>query len=500
VAPGLSLNAALALCPGLGCWRVTSSPSARRWRVWAPGPARSPRSSASCRRHPAAGDSRQPAAVRRPRGAAPAGARRAARHRPPVLEAVAPTPLAAAWLARAADAEAVTDPALLASRIGRLRPAVTDWPGNTLALLRSLGIESLADCLRLPRDGFARRLGRGPLADLDRALGRLPDPRQAFRPPPRYRGELELSAETADTARLARAMSCLCAELEGFLRARQRAVGQLVIRLGHLRHPATELVLGLASPALEAAHFDALFAARLERLALPAPVISIALEAEPGEPSIRRSSACSAIHPARRPACGSSSGCGPGSAGSLCTGCACWTSIARSTPGGSRSRARDMPGASRRRPRVRPMLVAGSPRPLACRDGRPWLTGRCDRERAGAAREPAGGTARDRAGLLDRQDHRRRAAVDFRAEPAWPGPEARASGAGSCTASSDERPGLCGTALPLQLQLPEGRVPSRGTRRARRTSSATRRSRSPTSARSPASCAPGRRRASAASS
>jgi len=199
-------------------------------------------------------------------------------------EAVAPTPLAALWLARAGQAQAVTDPAALAGRIGRLRPAVTGWPEATLTILRGLGIESLADCLRLPRDGFARRVGREPLADLDRALGRIPDPRAGFRPPPRYRGELELAAETTATACLAHALRGLFVELEGFLRARQRAVSCLAIRLAHLRHPATGLELGLARPGLEAAHFDALFAERLERLALPAPVISVALEAVPGEP------------------------------------------------------------------------------------------------------------------------------------------------------------------------------------------------------------------------
>jgi protein ImuB len=285
VAPGLPLNAALALCPGLAVLERderAESAALARLAAWA-GAFTSIVSVAP----PAAllleiqGSLRLfgglEALRRRVRDTL-----RSTGHQ--CLEAVAPTPLAASWLARAAEAEAVTDPAALAGRIGRLRPAVTDWPENTLAALRGLGLESLADCLRLPRDGFARRLGRGPLADLDRALGRLPDPRPTFRPPPRYRGELELSAETADTARLAQAMSCLCAELEGFLRSRQRAVSRLTIRLGHLRRPATKLTLGLVNPALEAAHFDALLAERLERLVLPAPVISILLEAEPGEP------------------------------------------------------------------------------------------------------------------------------------------------------------------------------------------------------------------------
>jgi protein ImuB len=199
-------------------------------------------------------------------------------------EAVAPTPLAALWLARAGDDEAVTDAGALPGRLGRLPPAVTGWPEKTLAVLRDLGVESLADCLRLPRDGFARRVGRGPLEDLDRALGRLADPRPSFRAPPRYRAELELATETTDTERLGRAMRPLFAELEGFLRGRQRAVSRVAIRFMHLQRAATALTLGLAGPALEATRFQAVFEQHLERLALPAPVIGLALEAEPGEP------------------------------------------------------------------------------------------------------------------------------------------------------------------------------------------------------------------------
>jgi protein ImuB len=285
VAPGLPLNAALALCPGLIALErdeAAEQATLERLAAWA-----GAFTSLVSLVPPAALLLDIQGSLRLFGGLEPLRARlrdalRATGHAG--REAVAPTPLAALWLARAGQAEAVTDPAALASRIGRLRPVVTGWPEATLTALRGLGVESLGDCLRLPRDGFARRIGRGPLADLDRALGRVPDPRPAFRPPPRYRGTLELAAETADTTPLAHALRGLFAELEGFLRTRQRAVSRLVIRLAHLRHPATGLTLGLVRPGLEAAHFDALFTERLERLALPAPVISVTLEAEPGEP------------------------------------------------------------------------------------------------------------------------------------------------------------------------------------------------------------------------
>lgn len=289
-------------------------------------------------------------------------------------DAVAPTPLAALWLARAEDGEAVTGPAALAGRIGRLRVAAAGWPEATQATLRSLGIERLADCLRLPRDGFARRLGRGVLADLDRALGRLPDPRPAFRPPPHYRGELELAAETADPLRLAQAMAGLFVELEGFLRARQQAVNRLEIQLTHLQHPATGLVLGLVHPGLEAAHFGALFSERLERLALPAAVIGIALEARPTEPFA--------------PGSAGLFGAAPGTTAGIRLVERLRARLGREAVHGLGLRDEHRPeqawrvaepgaGSPLEPPAngTRPLWLVDPPRPLDCRDGQPWLDG-----------------------------------------------------------------------------------------------------------------------------
>jgi len=284
VAPGLPLNAALALCPGMVALardEAVEAAALARLAAWA-GAFTSMVSLAP----PAALLLEVRGSLRLFGGLAPLRERlrcALARTGHAGRDAVAPTPLAALWLARAGELDAVVEPASLAGRLGRLRPVVTAWPKATLEKLQSLGVETLADCLRLPRDGFARRIGRGPLADLDRALGRLADPRPAFRLPPRYHAEIELPAETDDTARLARVAEGLFAALEGFLRARQRAVTRIVVRFRHLGRAPSTLGIGLAAPGLEAARFTALFIARLERLVLPAPVISLSVEAEPGE-------------------------------------------------------------------------------------------------------------------------------------------------------------------------------------------------------------------------
>ncbi len=203
-----------------------------------------------------------------------------------VVTGLAPTPLAALWLARAGDEVSLEAPEAaenLPLRLGRLPVAVTGWPERALETLSGLGIDRLADCLRLPRDGFARRLGRGCLADLDRALGRLPDPRPGFRPPEHYAGTRELASETVDPVVVGRVADRLFGELEGFLRARQASVNRLVLAFGHLGREATSLTLGLARPDFRAAHFSVLLAERLQRFVLPSPVISVTLKARPSE-------------------------------------------------------------------------------------------------------------------------------------------------------------------------------------------------------------------------
>ncbi|NGP53862.1 DNA polymerase Y family protein, partial [Thioalkalivibrio sp. XN8] len=284
VAPGLALNAALALCPGMRVQaRDEAAERARLERLAAWAGAFTPLVSLE---PPAALLLEVRGSLRLFGGleALRLRLRRAlARTGHAGFDAVAPTPLAALWLARAGDPEAVIELAALAGRLGGLSPRVTGWPPPVLEKLQSLGVATLADCLRLPRDGLARRLGPGPLADLDRALGRRPDPRTAFRLPPRYHAVVELGAETADTGLLARVAQGLFAELEGFLRACQRAVTRIEVQLRHLGRGPTLLQLGLAAPGLEAARFGALFVARLERMTLPAPVIALVVAAEPGE-------------------------------------------------------------------------------------------------------------------------------------------------------------------------------------------------------------------------
>ena len=91
-------------------------------------------------------------------------------------------------------------------------------------------IHYLCDALRGakwgPRAGLARRCGPELVATLDRALGRVPDQRAPYLPPPRYEGRLALPAPVHDAAALGFAVNRLVHELSAWLLARSASLGK----------------------------------------------------------------------------------------------------------------------------------------------------------------------------------------------------------------------------------------------------------------------------------
>jgi len=195
--------------------------------------------------------------------------------------ALTPTPLASLWFARTGQEVALRRTDQLASRLAPLPLAVTRWPERSLQLLVTMGVRHLGDCLRLPRDGFARRFEPELLALLDRATGRLPEPRAAFCVREKFVARRDLEPELADTARLEVAIRPLLDELCAFLRQRGRGVTAIELRLRHRETDATRERLRFVRPTGDAAHIASLLHERLTRLALPEPVRSVRIASGP---------------------------------------------------------------------------------------------------------------------------------------------------------------------------------------------------------------------------
>jgi protein ImuB len=133
--------------------------------------------------------------------------------------------------------------------------------------------------LRLPREGLAQRCGQELIDELERALGRLPEPCEFFTPPEHFLAQLELAADVAHADALLFAARRLLVQLEGLLSARQAGVRGFALRLTHVDRTKSTLQVQLASPARAAGRLAALLREKLATLELRQPVESIALEA-----------------------------------------------------------------------------------------------------------------------------------------------------------------------------------------------------------------------------
>lgn len=191
--------------------------------------------------------------------------------------AVTPTVLGSVWLARAGVRASIFDRRKLAGALRPLPLHCLEWPDSVRESLQGMGIYCIGDCLRLPREGFTRRFGASRLLQLDRALGRLPDPRKSYRAPQRFCEEWELPEEQDDSELLLQACRQLLSRLERFLTTRQIEVRHVQFSFYHLRRAATHLTLGCRQAGRKMEQWFELLAIRFERLALPAPVIAIRL-------------------------------------------------------------------------------------------------------------------------------------------------------------------------------------------------------------------------------
>ena len=191
--------------------------------------------------------------------------------------AIAPTPLAATWLARAGTRACIRDERNLKGALRHLPLTSLNWPEGLCASLTGMGVTTVGDCLRLPREGLVRRFGAEHMLALDRALGHLPDPRDSWRAPERFCADFEMPEEQSDRELLLNTCHELLLLCEKFMLSRQLGTQRLCFSFFHLKGAATELRLGRACADRSAERWLELLRIRFEQMILPQPVIAVRL-------------------------------------------------------------------------------------------------------------------------------------------------------------------------------------------------------------------------------
>ena len=204
--------------------------------------------------------------------------------------ALAPTPTAALVLARTGTRKPVLDPAALPAALADVPLRRLDLDAAACDVLASAGITTFGELAALPRAGLARRVGTAVVDALDRALGRVPDVRMPYAPPPRFEARLPLPAPADDAQALGFALHRLVVQLAQWLTARGLGVTRVALTLVHERHvhargvTPTQVPFALGAPARAPAHLHGVLSERLARIALPAPVEALVLASEETAP------------------------------------------------------------------------------------------------------------------------------------------------------------------------------------------------------------------------
>jgi protein ImuB len=194
--------------------------------------------------------------------------------------ACAPTALASLWLARTGPEATIRKLTELPGRLAALSVDCLRWPAGILKMLREMGIQTLGESIRLPRDGLARRIGPEKVLELDRGFGRQPETREFYRPPRLFHAALELPIETSDCRLLLESLKILLARLRAFLMMNQGSIRVLWLHLHYDREPVTLMRIGLLRPVMDTTYLQDLAQIHFDAHRFSAPVVSIELQTD----------------------------------------------------------------------------------------------------------------------------------------------------------------------------------------------------------------------------
>jgi protein ImuB len=196
--------------------------------------------------------------------------------------ALTPTPLASLCLARQplpeGDWICVRALSELPARMASVSLRQLRWSSSVLQTLDSMGVQTIGQCQRLPRDGLARRIGPECVLELDGLLGRAPQVRRRFVPRERFAARCEFEMELTHTQQLECWLQPLLAQLEQFLRTRQAAVQAIKLSFKASRVESARIepvIVRFAAPVTTQQHIWTVLKERLGRLVLSAPIVAL---------------------------------------------------------------------------------------------------------------------------------------------------------------------------------------------------------------------------------
>lgn len=192
--------------------------------------------------------------------------------------AACPTVEGSLLLARGGDNTLVYRRENLNSALGQLSIETLQLKPEPQRRLVNMGIRRLGDLWRLPPAGLRRRFGSDFLGQINRALGKAPEPIKNYLPPPAFVHSYDLPYEVENLGLLRPVVDEMIAQLCDFLRHRELCASSIRLSLVHERRDATPLDIGLRQASRSQQHLMLLIDTHFDSLQIPAPVTALRLE------------------------------------------------------------------------------------------------------------------------------------------------------------------------------------------------------------------------------
>ncbi|WP_026960601.1 Y-family DNA polymerase [Aliagarivorans taiwanensis] len=190
--------------------------------------------------------------------------------------ASATTLLAAKLLARAKTDQLLTHEQS-AQRLQALPLACCDFPDKQLSHFERLGLQTVGELEALPRSELIERLDPASQVYLAQLQGKLPLNLPGYQAPEQFQRHCELSYEIKQSPQLLKILEPLLKQLEQHLRQRQLGAPRMQLSLIFREQPEQTLQIHAPAGQNSAAQWLKLFALRLERHPLAAPVYRLSL-------------------------------------------------------------------------------------------------------------------------------------------------------------------------------------------------------------------------------
>ncbi len=194
------------------------------------------------------------------------------------LYAASPTVTGSLLLAKSGHNTLVYQKDNLRSALGGLCTDVLDLDKEQRRRLHNMGVRYLRDIWRLPSNGLCKRFGSNFVNQLNKALGKAPEPTCNYIAPPIFITSYELPYELENLDRLLPIADEILAQLCDFLRRRDLSTSHLHFSLLHEKRDHTEIHIGLRQASRSQQHLMLLLETHFNRLTIPAPVIAVRVE------------------------------------------------------------------------------------------------------------------------------------------------------------------------------------------------------------------------------